>query len=97
MGNLKCWSLRHMTSANLACTPLIESLAKFDHEWTSGLGGQSKFKHYEWDDEAAGLLSYWGNEIKFQNGFGAWQKMAYWCYYDPRSGLASVEVISGDG
>ena len=97
MGNLKCWAVRHMTRANLACTPLIESLARFDHEWTSGFGGPTKFAHYEWSDRPGGELSYWGREVKFQNGFGAWQRVAYWCYFDPGTGAASVEVVSADG
>lgn len=86
MGDLKCWAVRHMTKANLACTPLIESLARFDHEWTTGLAGPTKFAHYEWTDHPGRELSYWGREVKFQNGFGAWQRMTYWCNYDPGTG-----------
>ena len=38
-----------------------------------------------WKDRRAGILTYLGSEIKFQNRFGAWKKMSYACDYDPKT------------
>jgi hypothetical protein len=35
------------------------------------------------DDQTKGTLTYVGDDLKFQNGFGAWAQMTYSCIFDP--------------
>ena len=37
-----------------------------------------------------GIVSYFGDDVKFQNMFGAWQRMSYWCSYDPEAKTAEI-------
>ena len=78
--DLQCWGQKHSYRAATPCRLAIERLALYDYEWTDGWG--AKFPNVGWKDRKAGVLSYGGSEIKFQNGFGAWQKQSYWCDYD---------------
>ena len=53
---------------------------KWDYEWTgfNSLSGAAR-----WHNKDSGLSCVLFDEIKFQNGFGAWQRMNYFCNYDP--------------
>ena len=82
--NLKCWGNKHITDAKLQCKPLIESLAKYNVEWTSGLFGL-QFHQIGWNNKEAGTLTYGGNTVRFQNALGAWQNMNYNCVYNPNT------------
>jgi len=82
--DLQCWGDKHSLSAALYCKEEVEKLAKYSHEWTDGLM-ESKFSRFRWKDREAGVLTYIGDKIKFQNGFGAWQNMTYQCDFDPSS------------
>ena len=90
--DLQCWGDKHILSATLACRPLIERSAKYDYEWTDGWLG-SKLQKFRWKDRRAGVLSYYGDKVKFQNGFGAWQHVGYWCDYNPETKWASARVF----
>ena len=90
--DLQCWGEKHSLRAIRACQPLIENSAKYDHEWTDGWLG-SKFTKIGWKDREAGRVSYYGDRIKFQNPFGAWMKVAYWCDYDPATEQASIRIF----
>ena len=94
--DLQCWGEKHSFAAILTCQPIIESYAKYDYEWVDGLF-EPKLTRFRWNDRRAGTLSYTGNKVKFQNGFGAWQRMTYWCHFDPETEKADVMVISTNG
>ena len=68
-------------SAGVYCKEHVEDLAKYTHKWTDGILGL-KFSQFEWKDYEKSIVRYWGDEILFQNGFGAWVKHVYWCDYD---------------
>lgn len=89
---LQCWGDKHSLRATLACQPLIENSARYNYEWTDGWLG-AKLTRFRWKKRKAGLISYYGDKVKFQNGFGAWVRMAYWCDYNPASKTASVRVF----
>ena len=91
--DLQCWGGEHQMLATFACQPLVEAAAQYSYEWTDGFLG-SKFGRWRWEDRAAGTLAYTGNSVKFQNGFGAWQKMTYWCEYDPATDSAELTVLN---
>ena len=82
--DLQCWGDKHSLRATRPCQLAIENLALYDYEWTDGWLG-TKFDRFAWKDRKAGTLAYRGSEIKFQNVFGAWQRLSYWCDYDPNT------------
>ena len=89
--DLQCWGKKHALRAIFACQPLIESLAKYDYRWTDSWL-ESKLGRFRWNDRKEGSISYTGDKVQFQNPFGAWQKVTYWCHYSPESGHAEVNL-----
>jgi hypothetical protein len=81
---LKCLGEKFDVESTVACRPLVERLAKNDFQWTDGWL-EPKFSHYRWGDKARGVVTYIGDKIKFQNGFGAWGYYTYQCDFDTRS------------
>lgn len=80
--DLQCWGNKHGIKASFACRPFVERLAKYQFEWTDGWL-ESKFSRFRWKNKANGQITFVGDKIKFQNGFGAWQFATYSCDYDP--------------
>lgn len=80
--DLQCWGDKHSIKASFACRPYVERLAKYQFEWTDGWL-DTKFSRFRWKNMAKGQVTYIGDKIKFQNGFGAWQFATYACDYDP--------------
>ena len=89
--DLQCWGDKNALAATFACEPLIESMARYDYKWTDGWLGV-KLERFRWNNRAEGSLSYTGDEIQFQNGFGAWLRMTYWCHYNPETRHAEASV-----
>ena len=76
--NLSCWAERHAIAAEVRCEKAVERLALHDFAWTTSWA-QRKFSRYRWKDRSKGTLTYIGDRIKFQNGFGAWTHSLYEC------------------
>ena len=56
----------------------------------------SKMIKFRWKNKEQLTLTYFGDQIQFQNGFGAWQNMIYQCDYDPvNKKLLNVKVYPG--
>lgn len=85
---LACWGEKHSVSAAVRCTDPVERLAKNNFEWTDGIL-EPKFSHYRWKNQATGEVTYIGDKIKYQNGFGAWIYHTYECDLD-----GSGEVVT---
>lgn len=79
--DLQCLSEKHFVTASVDCRDPIERLSKYTYEWTDGWFEQ-KFSHFHWKDKSSGIITYIGDKIKFQNGFGAWQNSIYECDFD---------------
>lgn len=79
-----CWAERHRIAAEVYCKPEVERLAKYDHEWTDGWFGH-KFSRGAFLDEEKGTLMYFGDQLRLQNGFGAYQNYVYRCDFDPET------------
>ena len=80
--NGQCWGEEHRIDAELACAPVVERQARYNHDWTDGWEG-SKFTTWHWSgDSADGIIQYRGNKVRFQNAFGVWVPMVYGCYYN---------------
>jgi hypothetical protein len=92
---LQCWGDKNNLSATVYCKKYVERLAKFSFEWTDGML-EPKFSHFRWKDVKAGVVTYIGDKIKFQNGFGAWQNYVYECDFDPKTNQV-VDVRANPG
>jgi len=93
--DLQCLGDKHSIEASFPCSRAVERLAQFDFEWTDGFLGP-KFTHFRWKSKKAGIVTYIGDEIKFQNGFGAMQYHTYYCDYDTnKKTVVDVFAISG--
>ena len=82
MKDLQCWGNKSSYSATAYCEPFIEKLAKNSFEWTDGMF-EPKFSHFRWRDLEQGHITFIGDKIKYQNGFGAWINHVYECDFDP--------------
>jgi hypothetical protein len=89
--DLQCWGDRNAIDATSKCRDPVERVAKYQAEWTDRWS-ETKFPRFRWLDEQRGTLTYIGDRIKFQNGFGAWSPMIYTCDFDP----ATKTVLSVD-
>jgi len=93
--DLSCWAEKFNVASSVRCPKYVERLAKYDYEWTDGMLDM-KFSHYRWKDQSKGVVTYIGDKIKFQNGFGAWQNYIYECDFDTLS-KAVVDVRARSG
>lgn len=78
---LKCYAEKNLVRVSVVCDSMVERLAKNDFEWTSGWFGL-KFSNYKWRNQKGQVVTYIGDKIKFQNGFGAWINHIYECDFD---------------
>lgn len=93
--DLACWGNDHNMAATIVCRRPVERLACYAHKWTDGWL-EPKFGHFRWRDQAQGIVTYTGDAIQFQNGFGAWENHVYECDYDPAS-ESVLEVRASPG
>jgi hypothetical protein len=82
--DLQCWGDKHTVMAGFRCDSHVEKLAKYDFQWTDGFL-EPKFSRFRWKSKESGIITYIGDKIRFQNGFGAWQNYVYECDLDPIS------------
>lgn len=93
--DIQCWGAKFEIEAGFACRPYVERLAKNNFEWYDGML-EPKFSHLKWRNKQQTLISYIGDKIKFQNGFGAWIIHTYECDYDPsRKAVVDVRARAG--
>lgn len=87
--DLRCFAEKHGRDAERACKKQIEELADgYQVEWTNWAIDRI-WRQFMWWDEKAGTLRYIGDSVKFQNQYGAWANMTYYCTYDPATKTAS--------
>lgn len=82
--DLQCWAEKNLVDAIVACKPVIESMAKYDYDWTDGITAPF-FKKLAWHDKKKGYITYFGDEVKMQNGFGNFLRHRYGCIFDATS------------
>lgn len=91
--DLRCWADRHAINASVRCTRAIAAELRFDHEWTDGTMNP-RFPRMGWKDPAKGHITYFGDNLRVQNAFGAMQKAEYACVYDPATDTALQVAIA---
>lgn len=89
--DIDCFFASIKNDAIASCQVAVERLANYDVKWTSGFSGPS-FASWSWADSDAGTVILVGNQVKFQNGFGAWQRHAYQCAYNPEKGALFAQA-----
>ncbi len=79
----------YLINAETLCKPLIESVAKYNIEWTNGFG-ESVLSRGE---KRGNTIVYVGDSVKLQNGFGAYSNYIYKCTYDIPTDTAVLNGI----
>ncbi len=82
--DIQCWGDKYNVEADIQCDEYIERLANYSFEWTDGWM-DPKLSHFRWLDQDKGWITYIGDKIKFQNGFGVWQNIIYECDFAPET------------
>ncbi|MDC7831626.1 hypothetical protein [Pseudomonas benzopyrenica] len=82
--DLQCWGDKNSVGASVYCKDPVSRLAKYSFRWTDGTF-ETKFSHFRWLNKGKGTVTYIGDKIEFQNGFGAYQSHVYECDFDPAS------------
>lgn len=84
--DIKCIAEKNIAEASLLCPEKIEAQAKYDHLW----GDNDMFKRFALKKGGQDkVITYIGDNIKLQNGFGAWQWYTYKCDLE----LNSMSVV----
>lgn len=89
--DLQCWFTRNRPEASSRCEKAVEGLAKFSSKWTDSMF-EPKFSHAAWSDQDQGVITFVGDKIQYQNGFGAYLNSIYRCTYDPN--IKAVVAVS---
>lgn len=91
--NFSCWAQDHKIDGIVFCSSAIELSATYGFRWGKGFFTQ-KFPYMRPGPNRTIVFS--GDNVAFQNGFGAWQNQVYICTYDPASKrVSSLEIIPG--
>lgn len=90
-----CLSDRFMIDASVACKPYIQKLSKYQYEWLDGWT-MPTFSRYSVSREGDVAITYFGDALKFQNGFGAWSNIIYMCKYNTSTGLV-MDYMAEEG
>lgn len=90
-----CYADDNMAYAAGPCKRAIERYAKHQAEWLDGWT-TPLFSKYSVSNEGGRLVTYFGDQVKFQNGFGAWTRMTYLCTYNPET-KAVIKVLVEEG
>ena len=71
-----------MISAEISCAKAIEREAPWGYEWTNKWPSK---KFHSVGQGSTWIFRVVGDQIRFQNAFGAWRQMEYICWYRPKS------------
>jgi hypothetical protein len=82
--DVQCYAEESEIEASAQCGKEIERLAKYQSKWLTGWTTPT-FSRVKWKNQNARVITFVGDKIQFQNGFGAWQQYIYFCDFDIRS------------
>lgn len=95
MQSLPCWAGKQRSLADVICKSPIQRMAKYDVKWGDGVL-ESIFSNFRWRNQSKGEITFVGDKVKFQNGFGAWQNSIYECDIDPETNsVLDVRIKAG--
>lgn len=90
--DFNCWTNKFQRAATKACAPKVERLAKNNFEWSDSFSSP-KFPRAMIDEDGT-KITYVGDALKMQNGFGAWVIVTYECDFDTAAGTAIAVRVS---
>lgn len=85
LSDLDCIWREQSIEIAVACRMAVQSLAKWQYEWTDGWSTAPAFTAAGWHKSDLGTITAVGRQLKLQNGFGAWKPVSYRCAYDPKT------------
>lgn len=94
VADFDCWANRHMRDANKACAPQIEQWAQYDFTWET-THPEARYTRAIMHNNGK-QVSYLGDAIKFQNGFGNWVRASYSCTFEVAT-KAVVKLTVSEG
>src|SRR5215204_2040900 len=77
---LKTASQEHLFWASFWCNGDVAGSAKINYQWIDPRGQQ--YSRYRWRNFDAKIITYIGDNVKFQNVFGVWIRHQYECDFD---------------
>ena len=89
--DLQCWGNRAIAVGAWQCKQNIEKEAVMDIRWTDSFG-RPTFMQLAWHRKGAKTITVFGDELLFQNRFGAYIRMTYSCVID----VYGQKVLSHD-
>jgi hypothetical protein len=93
--SLSCLAKKNIIYAGAICQSPIQKMSKFLYEWTDGFT-TPRFSHYRWNSQPEGIITFIGDQIKIQNGFGAWAHYTYECDFDTtKQSVIDVRATQG--
>jgi len=93
--NADCSGKEYWQHVELRCPKAIESLANYDFEWTDGWT-DTKFKPRALKTNKSHIVRFYGDNLRMQNGFGAWSNVIYSCDVDVILGrVVDINVVKG--
>lgn len=88
-----CFRRTHALDAAIACQGAVADRARFSLEWMDGdSAALASFPVVAVADLATGGLLLTGDRVRFQNGFGAMERMRYACEWSEAGGVVAVTV-----
>lgn len=93
--DLRCRGDKYNAAAGVYCEEYVEKLSSYAAKWTDGML-EPKFSKFGWKDKDKGYITYVGDKVQFQNGFGAWKNYVYECDFDPDTNTV-LDVRAGPG
>ena len=93
--DLQCWGDENISAASIYCRRHVERLAEYEFKWTDAWY-ERKFSRFRWRDQSAGHITFLGDKVMFQNGFGAYRHHVYACDFDPATkAVLNVSALPG--
>jgi len=94
--SINCLAEKKSSFAEIYCPDRIERYAKNDFRWTDDDMFEPKFSKFRIKDEKNGIVTYIGDDLMFQNGFGAWVNVRYTCDINVKTEtVLTVNVMEG--
>ena len=90
LANLQCGADAFREKAEMLCKARIEDMAKSDLRWNHSRDLELLSRHYEWKDQAKGVIAYFGQKALIQTPSGKYATEKYECDIDPKNKKAPL-------
>lgn len=93
--DLQCAGDKFLVEAAVYCSEPVERQARHAARWTDATL-EPRFSRFRWTAAPAGSITFIGDRVEFQNGFGAFTPMTYECDLNPETNqVLNVRVSEG--